>query len=56
LEDLLTRDEWILFFVVIAIVYGARLVPLAGETIGKALARRSGWKDPRDGKTEGDGT
>ena len=40
-----TLDEWILVAIVVAIVYGARLVPLAGETLGKALARRAGWKE-----------
>jgi len=50
--DWLTRDEWILFAIVIGIVYGARLFPLAGETIGKAIARRGGWKDPVETKKD----
>jgi Sec-independent protein translocase protein TatA len=47
-----TFDEWILVVIVIAIVYGARLVPLAGEAIGKALARRAGWKEEEEEKED----
>lgn len=47
-----TFDEWILVFVVVGIVYGARLVPLAGETIGKWIARRGGWKEERPEEDE----
>ena len=40
-----TFDEWILVVIVVGIVYGARLVPLAGATIGTWIARRTGWKE-----------
>jgi Sec-independent protein translocase protein TatA len=43
-----TLDEWILVVIVVGIVYGARLFPLAGETIGKWIARRTGWKEEEE--------